>query len=77
VFKPAVSDVKPKILDGLSFASWSNAKSFIEVGDDLAISNNARQLEDFQLPVFVGSQRLMSKIKVIKKSLSSVNTIKF
>lgn len=47
MFKPAVSDVKPKILDGLSFASWSNAKSFIEVGDDLAVSNSARQLEDF------------------------------
>lgn len=77
IFKPTISGVKARALDGLSFASWSNAQSFIEVGDDLAVSNTIRQLEDFQFPVFIGSSRLINKIKVIKRSLSVVNTIKF
>ena len=79
VFQPssAATRVKPRVLDGLAFASWSNAQSFIELGDDLAISNTVRQLEDFQFPVFAGSASLMSKIKIIKKSLTTVNTIKF
>lgn len=77
IFKPVVDGVKSRVIDGLSFASWSNAQSFIEIGDDLTISNTIRQLEDFQFPVFIGSSRLVNKIKVIKKSLSVVNTIKF
>jgi len=47
VFNPKGSTAKARVLDGLSFASWSNSGNLIEVGDDLNISNNMRQLEDF------------------------------
>lgn len=78
VFQPSNPELaKPRILDGLAFASWSNAQSFIDIGDDLAVSNTTRQLEDFQFPVFAGTASLMSKVKVVKKSLSTINTIKF
>ena len=78
VFQPSNPALaKPRILDGLAFASWSNAQSFIDIGDDLAVSNTTRQLEDFQFPVFAGTASLMSKVKVVKKSLSTINTIKF
>lgn len=78
VFNPKDQlDVKARVLDGLSFASWSNAGNLIEVGDDLNVSNNMRQLEDFQFPIFTGESTLMQRIKIIRKSLSNVNTIKF
>ena len=48
VFNPKRdTDAKARVLDGLSFASWSNANNLIESGDDLNVSNNMRQLEDF------------------------------
>lgn len=33
---------KPRIYDGLSFASWSDASKFIDIGDDLNVSNTVR-----------------------------------
>lgn len=79
IFNPSSTTfgVKPRYLDGLAFASWSNASKFIDPGDDLMVSNIIRQLEDFQFPVFAGSSTLINKIKIIKKSLTTVNTIKF
>lgn len=77
VFVPGGDQLKSRIYDGLSFASWSNAAEIIQAGDDLNVSNTVRQLEKFQFPVFRGSSRLMERIKIIKKSLSTVNTIKF
>lgn len=78
VFKPADSSFgSMRVVDGLSFASWSSANDFIEAGDDISVSNTSRQLESFQFPVFNGTQNLMSRIKIIKKSLSTINTIKF
>ncbi len=78
VFKPSDDSFGTmRIVDGLSFASWSSTSDFITAGDDLAVSNTLRQLEDFQFPVFNGSSTLLNKIKIIKKSLSTVNTIKF
>lgn len=76
IFKPNGETI-PRIYDGLSFASWSNAKDFIKCGEDLNVSNTIRQLEEFQFPVFVGQTTLMNRIKIIKKSLSTINTIKF
>lgn len=63
--------------DGLAFASWSNTDNLIKLGDDLVVSNSSRKLEEFQFPTFVGSQNLKNKIKVIRKTLSTVNSIKF
>ena len=68
---------KPRIYDGLAFASWSDANGFIHIGDDLNVSNTIRQLEQFQFPVFNGASTLLNRIVVIKKTLSTVNTIKF
>lgn len=78
VFKPSDESFGTmRIVDGLSFASWTSMTDFITVGDDLVVSNTLRQLEDFQFPVFNGVSTLLNKIKIIKKSLSTVNTIKF
>ena len=38
-------DGKETIRNGLSFASWTS--SFIDLGDDLDVSNTARSLEPF------------------------------
>lgn len=70
-------EYKPRIYDGLAFASWSDANGFITIGDDLNVSNTVRQLEKFQFPVFNGAKYLLDRIVVIKKTLSTVNTIKF
>ena len=78
VFKPSDSMFgNARTIDGLAFASWSNANDFILPGDDIQVSNTSRQLEPFQFPVFSGAQTLMDRIKIIKKSLSTINTIKF
>ena len=78
VFRPSNSSFgTTRSVDGLAFASWSAANDFILTGDDISVSNTSRQLEPFQFPVFNGAQTLMSRIKIIKKSLSTINTIKF
>ena len=76
IFKGSALE-KPRIYDGLSFAAWSDTAGLIKLGDDLTVTNTIRQLEDFQFPVFRGATKLMERIKIIKKTLSSVNTIKF
>lgn len=65
--------------DGLAFASWTNADNLVKLGDDLVVSNSSRKLEEFQFPTFVGASKLKAKnrIKIIRKSLSTVNAIKF
>lgn len=67
--------------DGISFASWTKSGFYIDEGVDIDVSNSVRHMEDFQFPVIndrTNSVDLMNnKIKVIKKSLSNVSTIKF
>lgn len=81
VFMPSKSLVEAGVnsfaYDGLAFASWTNADNLIRLGDDLVVSNSSRKLEEFQFPVFVGQAKLKNRIKIIRKSLSTVNTIKF
>jgi len=63
--------------DGISFASWSPILDDKEkIGVDLMVGNTSRQLEDFQFPVFIGKELLKKRIKVIKKSMTAINTIK-
>ena len=68
--------------DGLSFASWSDilrpiaSSDYAKGFDDLEISNGSRHLEDFQFPRFVGAAKLSDRIKIIRKSLMTVNRIK-
>jgi len=70
------TDTDEIIKNGLSFATWSN--SFIEPGDDLQVSNSMRILEPFQFPrLNMTKDELISKIKVIRKSLSNTSMIKY
>lgn len=74
---PEGSGLKPRAYDGLSFCSWTDPNSMIDLGDDVSVSNTVRHIEEFQYPVFYGKNTLASRIKVIKKTLTKVNTIKF
>jgi hypothetical protein len=67
----------PRAIDGLSFISYSNG--FIDFGEDVNIGNITRQIEDFQFPVFNEQtiNNLSSKIKIIKKQMSNISSIKF
>jgi hypothetical protein len=67
----------PRAVDGLSFISYSNG--FIDFGEDINIGNVTRQIEDFQFPVFNDRtiNNLNSKIKIIKKQMSNISSIKF
>lgn len=67
----------PRAIDGLSLISWSNG--FIQNGEDVHIGNGARQLENFQFPQFSNTalSDFDGKIKIIKKQLSNISTIKF
>jgi hypothetical protein len=68
-----------RIIDGLSMASWSNAMIITEDGYpiDMDVSNISRKLEPFQFPSLNNEDELDSRIKVIKKQLANINTIKF
>lgn len=68
-------DGSSRILNGISFATWTS--TIIDVGDDLDISNATRTLEVFQFPKLYRSNDIRSKIKVIRKSISNVNSIQY
>lgn len=64
-----------RIINGLSFATWTT--DVIDSGDDMEVSSISRTLEVFQFPVLYRKADLASKIKVIRKSISSVNSIQY
>lgn len=64
-----------RIINGLSFATWT--PDVIDLGDDLDVSSTSRTLEVFQFPKLYNSNDIASKIKVIKKSISNVNSIQY
>ena len=63
-----------RYIDGISFATWSDA--IIDPGDDLEVGTSNRSLEDFQFPSFYGNS-LIDRIKVIKKSFSNNSTVQY
>lgn len=63
------------VRNGICFATWT--KDFIDIGDDIEISNSSKTLEDFQYPLLYKSATLADKMVIIKKSISSTNTIKY
>ena len=67
---------KSRACDGIAFASWSSTE-LIDVGDDLQISNTIRTLEKFQFPKLAPGLDISKKIKVIRKSMNTVNPVKF
>lgn len=64
-----------RIINGISFATWT--PSIIDLGDDMNVSSVSRTLEVFQFPKLYRSADLQSKIKVIRKSISSANSIQY
>ena len=68
-------EYKARACDGLAFASWSDT-DLIDIGDDLQINSTSRTLEPFQFPRLAGVN-LQNKIKVIKRSMNTVNPVKF
>ena len=80
VFQPE-DQTQTIYFDGLAFASWSPVLDDLSsgqefVGVDLEVGNGSRQMLEFQFPRFVGAAKLKSRIKVIKRSLTTINTIK-
>lgn len=63
------------IISGLSFATWTG--SLLDIGEDLTVSPSMRSLEPFQFPALYRSASLVEKIKVIRKSISTTNTIQY
>lgn len=66
---------KIKIINGLSFASWS--ADYIDRGEDLDISNVTKTLELFQFPKLYNGNNLESQIKVIRKTINNINITQF
>lgn len=64
-----------RIINGISFATWTS--NIIDVGDDMDVSSVSRTLEVFQFPKLYRSADLAAKIKVIRKSISNVNSIQY
>ena len=64
-----------RIINGIAFATWTS--SFINLGDDLSISNTTISLEDFQFPRLYKANTIQNKIKIIKKSMSDINMIQY
>ena len=64
-----------RIINGISFATWTS--DIIDSGDDMEVSSISRTLEVFQFPKLYRSADVSSKIKVIRKSISNVNSIQY
>lgn len=64
-----------EIRNGICFATWTS--DFIDLGDDLEVSNSSRTLEEFQFPRLYKSNTVSSKITIIKKAVSSSNIVQY
>lgn len=69
----------PIIANGLCFASWTGGSldKLIDEGIDMEVSNTGRTLEQFQYPSFESSLNIESYIKVIKRSMSSIQRVQY
>lgn len=77
IYSPKGSDINSsdtRVFEGLCFATWSSG--YIDVGDDLDVSNSSRQLEVFQFPALY-TKSLTNKIKVIKKSINNSTRVQY
>ena len=75
---PELNQYQSRYCDGIAFASWTSS-SIINKGDDLVISNNSRNVEQFHFPqlIYDNVSTLSNKIKVIRKSMNNSNPVKF
>lgn len=74
IYNPKTSSQNIIIRDGLSFASWSG--SYIDICEDLEVSNTTRSLLDFQFPTLY-TKDISRRIKIIRKSINNINQIKY
>lgn len=64
-----------KHVDGLSFATWTDSGVLIGM-EDADVGNTTRVMQEFQYPVYIDQSALEDHIKIIRKSLSNINTLK-
>lgn len=69
------------VYNGLCFASWPGG-NILDIGDDLIVSTTSRNLEIFQYPIYNGGTAnstrytgLKNSIRIIKRSLTSLNAV--
>lgn len=69
----------PIVANGLCFASWTGGSldKLIDEGIDMEVSNTGRTLEQFQYPSLDNSLPLEKYIKVIKRSMSSIQRVQY
>ena len=68
----------PIVVNGLCFASWCEGlDTLIDKGIDMEVSNTGRSLEQFQYPALLASVSIEDNIKVIKRSMSSVQRVQY
>lgn len=83
VFVPTTESGTPnpnaaRIYNGICMASYSTGfDGLIDLGSDLDVSNSSRTLEDFQYAYVSDNDSIFKHIKVIKKSLTSLNKIQY
>lgn len=63
-----------RIFPGIAFASWTS--EYIDIGDDVDVSTVSRSLEPFQFPKLL-LKNIQNSVKVIRKSIGSMNTVQY
>jgi hypothetical protein len=66
------------IYNGICMASYSlGVDGLIDIGADLEVSNSSRSLEQFQYGTIESHEGFIDSIKVIKKSVNSMNKVQY
>lgn len=66
------------IYNGICLASFTTGlDNLIDIGADLEVSNSSRSLEQFQYAYVSNNDSVIKSIKVIKKSLTSLNKVQY
>lgn len=63
-----------RIFPGIAFASWTT--DFIDVGDDVDVTTVSKSLEPFQFPKLL-VKSIQNSIKIIRKSIGSMNFVQY
>ena len=66
------------IYNGICMASYTvGLDNLIDIGVDIEVSNSSRSLEAFQYAAYIDNTTVVDSIKVIKKSLTSMNKVQY
>ena len=68
----------PIVQNGLCFASWTGGlDNLIDIGIDMEVSNTGRSLEQFQYPKLASVDSLINAIKIIRKSMNTIERVQY